>query len=129
MVACTMTLEDLNKLDGLPFDLIVHAGPGAADDLARCLRSGTDGLLAVMTDTNWLYRMLTEGDLADPGVFPVVVFGAPPESDLGARRFRMLQPDDRDLGLQLADVAVAYLRRESLQLLTPQFLLDGHPFP
>lgn len=218
MVACTMTLDDLNKLDGLPFDLIVHAGPNAAadlppeirshyrvldldltggaplarrlhaqfdatcraaldhlvisgssrpglvfagsigreflppyrswceereltpiaidtgtpdadDELTRCLRAGADGLLAVMTDTNWLDRMLTEGDRTDPGVFPVVVFGAPPEGDLGARRFQVLHPDGSNLGLQLANVAVAYLRGESLPLLTPQFLLDGHPFP
>ncbi|MCB0916236.1 MAG: LacI family DNA-binding transcriptional regulator [Actinobacteria bacterium] len=218
MVACTMTLDDLNKLDGLPFDLIVHAGPNAAadlppeirshyrvldldltggtpfarrlhaefdatcraaldhliisgssrpalvfagsigkefrqpygswcdehelppiaidagapdaaDELARCLRSGVDGLLAVMTDTKWLDRMLTEGNRTDPEAFPVVVFGAPPEGDLGGRRFRMLHPDGRDLGLQLADVAVAFLRGESPPLLTPQFLLDGQPFP
>ena len=39
MVACTMTLTDLHKLDGLPFDLIVFAGLDSSDSLPEQIRS------------------------------------------------------------------------------------------
>ncbi len=39
MVACTMTLTDLHKLDGLPFDLIVLAGLDSTDSLPEQIRS------------------------------------------------------------------------------------------
>ena len=39
MVACTMTLTDLHKLDGLPFDLIVFAGLDPSDSLPEQIRS------------------------------------------------------------------------------------------
>lgn len=39
MVACTMTLNDLHQLDGLPFDLIVFAGLDATDSLPEQIRA------------------------------------------------------------------------------------------
>ena len=216
IVACTMTLDDLHKLDGLPFDLIVHAGPEAsaqlpseirshyrvldldftgnsvfarrlrtefestcravldhlvgsgstrpglvfagaiggefqapyigwckerkvplaivdvdqpeaAAHLAGLLGAGVDGLFAVTTDTEWLHRALIDTGETNSRDLPVVALGsfAPGEGD--ASRFQTLQPDGRHLGVQLADVAVAYLRGVELPTLTPRFLLDGRP--
>ena len=40
VVACTMSLDDLHKLDGLPFDLIVYAGISSSEGLPAEIRAG-----------------------------------------------------------------------------------------
>lgn len=58
MVAATMTLDDLTKLDGLPFDLIVYAGLDSAVALPEQIRSGYRVLDIDMTGTSGSGRRL-----------------------------------------------------------------------